>query len=48
MQQTFENTQFGRALTEQDAATMTSLMIANVSNGDRILVSTMMFRNEPF
>ncbi|WP_454157350.1 peptidoglycan D,D-transpeptidase FtsI family protein [Microbacterium lacticum] len=33
VQQTFENTQFGRALTEQDAATMTSLMIANVSNG---------------
>lgn len=33
VQQTFENTEFGRALSEQDAATMTSLMIANVSNG---------------
>ncbi|MFT3797894.1 peptidoglycan D,D-transpeptidase FtsI family protein [Microbacterium sp.] len=33
VQQTFENTQFGRAISTEDAATMTQLMIANVSNG---------------
>ena len=33
VQQTFENTPFGRALSEKDAATMTGLMIANVSDG---------------
>lgn len=33
VQETFENTEFGRALSETDAATMTSLMIANVSDG---------------
>lgn len=33
VQQTFENTEFGRALTAADAATMTRLMVANVSDG---------------
>lgn len=33
VQQTFENTEFGRALSAQDAETMTSLMIANVRDG---------------
>lgn len=33
VQQTFEDAQFGRALSDADAATMTSLMIANVSDG---------------
>ena len=33
VQQTFESTQFGQALTEADAETMTTMMIANVSNG---------------
>lgn len=33
VQQTFENTEFRRALSVQDAATMTTMMIANVSDG---------------
>lgn len=33
VQQTFENTEFRRALSAKDAATMTTLMIANVSDG---------------
>ena len=33
VQQTFENTEFRRALTTADAATMTTMMIANVSDG---------------
>ncbi|MGB4777206.1 peptidoglycan D,D-transpeptidase FtsI family protein [Microbacterium sp.] len=33
VQQTFANTEFGRALSTADAATMTSLMVANVSDG---------------
>lgn len=33
VQQTFEDSSFGRALSEADAATMTGLMIANVSDG---------------
>lgn len=33
VQQTFENTEFGRALSAADAETMTTLMIANVSDG---------------
>lgn len=33
VQQRFENTEFGRALTPEQAETMTQLMIANVSNG---------------
>ncbi|MFT4214418.1 MAG: penicillin-binding transpeptidase domain-containing protein [Microbacterium sp.] len=33
VQERFENTEFGRALSEEDAETMTELMIANVSSG---------------
>lgn len=33
VQQTFDNTEFGRALTEEIAAQMTTLMTANVANG---------------
>ncbi len=33
VQKTFENTEFGRALSAADASTMTTMMIANVSNG---------------
>jgi len=33
VQQTFDDTQFDRALSAADAATMTTMMIANVSNG---------------
>lgn len=33
VQQTFDDTEFGRALSAEDAATMTTMMIANVSNG---------------
>lgn len=33
VQETFADTEFGRALSAQDAATMTTLMIANVSDG---------------
>jgi len=33
VQKTFEDTQFGRALSEKDASTMTTMMIANVQNG---------------
>ena len=33
VQQTFEDSEFGRALSTADAATMTSLMVANVSDG---------------
>lgn len=33
VQKTFDDTEFGRAISTEDAATMTSLMIANVRNG---------------
>ena len=33
VQKTFENSEYGRALSSENAATMTSLMIANVRNG---------------
>ncbi len=33
VQKTFEDSEFGRALSTADAATITSLMVANVSDG---------------
>ena len=33
VQQSFDDSEFGRALSEEDAATMTQMMVANVQNG---------------